>query len=270
MRTALVSAIFVVLFLSLIGVSLLFPEPGYACSCIRPGPPSEALEESAMVFEGEVVSLRLYERPGGIWSSADPVTVEFEVRTIWKGYDYQTFYLTTPRSDASCGFRFVVGEEYLVYSRNAVTVDICSRTSLLSEAEDDLEELGDGQSPTPGAAAPTPVIPEYPPLVVPTPVPVEPAGSASVPEAPDDRVTEELSPAAEADVPTPETSEGVAKTLPSPKIPAEQPGNSSESKVTEEPTGGGCTPGSAGADVSLAGLLAGLVFLGLRKRRSCL
>ena len=280
MRTVLASAICVALVLSLIGVSLRFPEPSYACSCIKPGPPSEALEESAMVFEGKVVSVRKYERLDGTWSGADPVVVEFDVRTIWKGYDYQTFYLTTGRSDASCGFRFVEGEEYLVYTRNAVTVNICSRTSSLSEAENDLEALGEGQSPTPGTVGPIPTVPIDLIEVVPsTDSQVKPTAVASASEARDDASSEVPSPVAEAAVPTPGTSqsvieatpkpsisESVLKATPSPESLADQLENA-EPKITEEPTGGGCNAGLSNTEVSFAGLVAGLFFLGFRGRR---
>ena len=146
------------------------PRPAYACSCVENPPPLEALERSAVVFDGMVVSLKLHERPGDVWSSADPVTVEFDVNRVWKGYDYQTMYLTTARSGATCGFTFVEGEEYLVFSSNAATVSLCSRTRPMSEAKDDLAALGEGRSPASGAEGPTPTVPDLPEI----PAPVRP------------------------------------------------------------------------------------------------
>ena len=170
----------------------------------------EALERSAVVFAGRVVSLKLHERPGDVWSGADPVTVEFEVSRVWKGYDYQTMYLTTARSGATCGFTFVEGEDYLVYSANAATVSLCSRTGSMSEADEDLAALGEGRSPTAGAVGPTPVAPDLPEIVLPP----------SPEEAPD-----------------------------------------SEGRV------GGCGLGSQAADMSFVGLMAGVAWFGLRRRR---
>ena len=96
---------------------------------------------------------------------------------------------------ASCGFPFVEGEEYLVYSSNAVTVSLCSRTRSMSEADEDLASLGEGRSPRVGTVGPTPDVPD---------------------------------------------SEG---------------------------RGGGCGLGSQAADMSLVGLMVGVVWLGIRRRQ---
>ena len=186
-----------ILIASLLGAGLIMaPDPAYACSCAENPPPLEALERSAVVFAGRVVSLKTLERLDDTWSSLDPVTVEFEVSRVWKGQDYQTTYLTTARSGASCGFTFVEGEEYLVYSHNATTVSLCSRTRSMAEAEEDLQALGEGSSPETGAVGPTPTVPDT------------------------------------------------------------------------EGRGGGCGLGSSAADMSFVGLMAGVVWLGLRRRRS--
>ena len=93
----------------------------------------------------------------------DPTTVGFEVSTVWKGPSYATAYLTTARSEASCGFTFDEGEEYIVYSRDGSTVSLCSRTALLENAEAELNELGEGHKPQPGTKGPMPGTPEFPP-----------------------------------------------------------------------------------------------------------
>ena len=136
---------------------LLHPEASYACSCVTPGSPSEETVTSAAVFMGRVVSVREFERDDGLISSADPTTIEFAVSTIWKGPAYETMFLTTARSDSSCGFTFVKDDTYVVYSRDGSTVSLCSRTRSLSEAQHDLAELGEGQQPSPSTVAPTPV-----------------------------------------------------------------------------------------------------------------
>ena len=136
-----------------------------ACSCVRPGSPSEELAQSSSVFAGRVVSVREFNDPNAThdYSSTDPTAVEFEVDTIWKGSSNETIYLTTARSEASCGFTFDEGEEYIVYSRDGSTVSLCSRTALLENAEAELNELGEGHKPQPGTKGPMPGTPEFPP-----------------------------------------------------------------------------------------------------------
>ena len=157
MRTLTTLAIRTTLIVSVIGLWFIAnPERGYACSCAEPGSPSEALADSAAVFLGKAVSVREFDRGDGSRGSADPTTIEFDVKTVWKGDDHQTMYLTTPRWDASCGFTFVEGEDYIVYSWDGSEVSLCSRTRSLSEAAADLDELGEGRSPIQGKVAPTP------------------------------------------------------------------------------------------------------------------
>ena len=130
-------------------------EQSHACSCVPPGPPSEALAESAVVFAGKVTSVREFEDPDATtYSSTDPTTVEFKVDTVWKGPSYETMSLTTARSDASCGFTFIEGEEYVVYSRDGATVSLCSRTRSVAYAQEDFDELGEGDKPGPGSSRP--------------------------------------------------------------------------------------------------------------------
>ena len=162
MRTLTTLAIRLTLIAALIGLWFISnTEPSYACSCAEPGPPSEALADSAAVFSGRVVSVREFDRGAGMLGSADPTTIEFDVKTVWKGSDHQTMYLTTARWGMSCGFTFVEGDEYVVYSRDGSTVSLCSRTRPLSEAAADLDELGEGRSPTQGTVAPTPDASDY-------------------------------------------------------------------------------------------------------------
>ena len=145
------------LIIPLIGFWLVVPpERSYACSCADPGSPSWALAESAAVFMGRAVSVREFERADGMVSSTDPTTVEFDVSTVWKGSNSPTRRLTTRQSEVSCGFTFVEGVEYVVYSHDSRTVGLCSRTRPLSRAAQDLAALGPGQAPGQGALAPTP------------------------------------------------------------------------------------------------------------------
>lgn len=128
-------------------------EQSHACSCVPLGTPSEALERSGAVFAGRVVSMEVNRFMS---SGADPVTIEFDVKTVWKGPVSRTMRLTTPVLEASCGYTFVIGVEYLVYSWDGSEVNLCSRTQPLWEARDDLTELGDGQPLAPSVTPHTP------------------------------------------------------------------------------------------------------------------
>ena len=146
---------------------LLQPQPGYACSCVEPGPPSEAVENSAAVFTGRVVSVSEFDPGEPFWGGAkiistqDPTTVEILVETVRKGPLYQTRYLTTFRDSASCGFPFVEGVTYVVYSTDGLSTYLCDRTRRLSEATEDIKYLGRGYKPVQGLAAPTPDLSEH-------------------------------------------------------------------------------------------------------------
>ena len=127
----------------------------FVCGPLVPLPKS--WPESATVFVGKVTSVREFQDPkADTYSSTDPTTVEFEIHTAWKGPSYETMSLTTARSDASCGFTFVEGEDYIVYSRDGATVSLCSRTRPVAYAQEDFDELGEGQKPDPGSRGPTP------------------------------------------------------------------------------------------------------------------
>ena len=116
----------------------------FACSCIQPGSPLEELDRSALVFSGTVVSVREDIPLMGIdaFPSNGPTTVDFKVHEVWKGQSPPNVSLTTAKYGASCGFTFVEGLRYIVYSRGGETVSLCSRTRLLQGADEDLTELG--------------------------------------------------------------------------------------------------------------------------------
>ena len=139
--------------------------------CIDPGPsPAEGYAGSTSIFMGRVVSVSEFDPGGGAWSwdwggrnvesTRDPTTIEFDINTVWKGRAYQTMYLTTYRDSANCGFPFVEGVTYVVYSEDGLSTYMCDRTRRLSEATEDLEYLGQGHMPVRGTVAPTPDLSE--------------------------------------------------------------------------------------------------------------
>jgi hypothetical protein len=127
----------------------------FACSCLPPGPPADALASATSVFSGRVAALSGAVDAGG----SDPVQVTFAISKVWKGTDQPTIEVLTPASSASCGFEFVQGEEYLVYaseSEGQLQTNLCSRTALLAMADDDLAVLGAGSTPSSADEAQTP------------------------------------------------------------------------------------------------------------------
>ena len=130
----------------------------YACSCMVPGPPDQALAESGAVFSGTVTAVA---RPANMGGSM-PVRVTFSVARVWKGPEQVTMIINTPDSSASCGFDFVENGEYLVYARNVegtLEASLCSRTTQLANAGEDIAALGEGTAPAaPAGGAETPSV----------------------------------------------------------------------------------------------------------------
>jgi hypothetical protein len=123
----------------------------YACSCIGSGTPGTSLRSAVSVFAGKVTSVKTAEPAG---RSINSVRVTFEVSRVWKGAKTPTIVAETARDSASCGVSFSTGEEYLVYADGksaALQVSLCSRTTLLRNAAQDLRELGEGEKPAPPA-----------------------------------------------------------------------------------------------------------------------
>ena len=208
----------------------------YACSCVEPDPPSEALANSTVVFAGRVVAIRGFEVPAsGIVSTADLGTIEIKVSTVWKGPVQETMFVTTVRDGAGCGFTFTEGQEYVVYSRSGATppeVSLCSRTRLASNAQEDFAALGEGRTPEPGSRAPEPT-------ATPTLTP-EPTATPTPTSTPEPTATPTSTPTA-APVPTP----------------------------TAQQAAGGCNFLSQSAhtpkDTWALGLIAGVALLALRR-----
>ena len=135
-------------------------QPGcvYACSCLPPGPPEQALAESGAVFSGTVTAVA---RPANVGGNT-PVRVTFTVARVWKGPEQVTMIINTPDSSASCGVEFVENGEYLVYARNVegtFQATLCSRTTQLANAGEDIAALGEGTAPAaPAGGAETPSV----------------------------------------------------------------------------------------------------------------
>lgn len=156
MRFRFIYALAVVLVISAFAYSLSVDAQSIDnCQCGKSISTDERLNEASAVFLGRVTRMHFEDWPFDI-DSADvppdePLTVEFSVRTVWKGEVPQTMRLTTARS-AGCGYPFDNHVDYVVYAdgeQGALEVRACSQTKPHTEAREDLEALGEGYAPEP-------------------------------------------------------------------------------------------------------------------------
>lgn len=118
-----------------------------ACTCAPPPSPAQALSQSDAVFSGRVIKIKRVKSKDALadlWG----VEVVFAVNTSWKGGRQKTVSVFTASQSAACGYNFSTGMTYLVYadaSQGKLATSLCSRTSRLKDAREDLKELGTGK-----------------------------------------------------------------------------------------------------------------------------
>lgn len=114
-----------------------------ACTCAPPGTPTEELQKSDAVFIGSVIDLTPVNRDqSGIFLFHK---IKFEVKSSWKGVDLGEVIVTTAAQSGMCGFAFEQDSTYLVYAfaqGDSLLTNICTRTRSLSQAKEDLDEIG--------------------------------------------------------------------------------------------------------------------------------
>jgi hypothetical protein len=100
-----------------VGVAIGGPQPAVACSCPSPTTGDAYAARATAVFTGVVT--RVSAPPFGFVcsSSSDPVSVEFDVETVFKGDVAKTIVVHTVASGASCGYTFERGKRYTVFPR---------------------------------------------------------------------------------------------------------------------------------------------------------
>ncbi|MBT2639804.1 hypothetical protein [Bacillus sp. ISL-39] len=137
---------------SFLGLFLIasFPAVTSACSCAELPTAAEELEQFEAIFSGKVMEIK-EEKVKGYMTKK----VVFEVANIWKGMKESQITITTGLGGGDCGFRFIEGQEYLVYANESdmygaksLTTIMCDRTNTLSTLQDDLKLLGAGEAPT--------------------------------------------------------------------------------------------------------------------------
>jgi hypothetical protein len=103
--------------------------------------PAEGLSSSHAVFTGEVTSIEPNRATpfGGL-------EVTFRVQRLWKGDAQAEIKVHTAGSSAACGYNFAKAGSYLVYAvrddADPMRVSLCSRTTPIENAKDDLRFLG--------------------------------------------------------------------------------------------------------------------------------
>ena len=127
--------------IALVGALCALPAVAVACSCAPPPAPKIALEKSAAVFVGRVISVE---------TSDFSNKYQFSVSKQWKGIKGKTTSIVTANNSAACGINFDSDRDYLVYAfkndDNQLRTNLCSRTKRAADAATDLAELGAPQT----------------------------------------------------------------------------------------------------------------------------
>ncbi|MEJ7849250.1 MAG: hypothetical protein WKF92_14300 [Pyrinomonadaceae bacterium] len=136
-------------------VLLFIPRIAVACSCDLPqlGKTEKQLiklerKKSQAVFVGEVTEIIAPKTASG--EEAWTAEVRFKVLQTWKGVTTETVSVFTANRCCICGYKFAVGERYLVYAYSSDedwATSFCTRTKILSEADEDLKVLGKNKVP---------------------------------------------------------------------------------------------------------------------------
>lgn len=132
------------------GLALVLSSPrsSIACLCSSDAPSlasvAGALEHAELVFTGRMTDIQAIDEGEGS-------RVTFRVHRAWKGVEEEEVITYTRRTDATCGYRFVTGSDYLVYANPDAPAEagglpithICTRTRSLAEGEStDIPLLG--------------------------------------------------------------------------------------------------------------------------------
>jgi hypothetical protein len=131
--------------ISLICVALA-AEPACCCSCAPPGSVEESFAEASAVFVGRVVSrdsFSEFSEDLDFWNPG--YAFHFSLDYVWKGDLVDTATVFTGSGGGDCSFPFERGERYVVYAYEydgRLIANLCSRTTTLEHAAEDLEILG--------------------------------------------------------------------------------------------------------------------------------
>ncbi|PUA40659.1 hypothetical protein C8Z91_02185 [Paenibacillus elgii] len=133
-------------------ISSIFPTKSYACSCAYKPDPDKALEQAKAVFSGKVLEAKqeIFD-VDGILEYREAIL--FNVEQTWKGTSQTQIIVNTNfGGESSCGNEYKVGQTYLVFannydSNNTLHTSICSLTKEFSNANMELNKIGEGSKP---------------------------------------------------------------------------------------------------------------------------
>ncbi len=114
-----------------------------ACSCIGGQPPCQAYGEASAVFLGTVIESKFVKTKTGDFEH-DVRSVRLSIDTAFRGVEGGEVEITTGTGGGDCGFNFRQAQQYLVYAHayeGKLSTSICSRTRLVSSAQEDLKYL---------------------------------------------------------------------------------------------------------------------------------
>jgi len=111
----------------------------FACSCMEPNSLAQEFSESKAVFIGKAISKEEQVNHGRI------VTLtSFEILRNFKAAEGEKIVVGSgPSGGGSCGYKFSLEEEYLIYAygEEDLHTNICTRTKHKDKASDDLLDL---------------------------------------------------------------------------------------------------------------------------------
>lgn len=119
------------------------PGTAWACRCVPAGDDvhqqvEHALEAMDMVFSGKAIALRV--------TDDRQIEATFAVNACWKGAcDAPHTTLYTAESTATCGYRFMIADEYMVFAstiQDRLRVHSCTLTQPLHHADEVVRLLG--------------------------------------------------------------------------------------------------------------------------------
>lgn len=117
----------------------------FACSCIMNESPSISMEKATSVFIWKVSKIEESSIINDLFEYKKNY-VTFNVSSNIKWDTNQKITIVTAKDSATCWYNFEDWKDYIVYTyweKNEEEVSLCSRTSLLENAFDDLEAFKD-------------------------------------------------------------------------------------------------------------------------------
>ena len=115
-----------------------------ACTCIEENF-IQAYNRASTIFEGKVDEIKINKDVNGL------AEIKLSVNEYWKKETKKDIIIYSSQQEATCGYNFEKGKEYIVYAETLnkkLIVSLCGRTNELENAEDDLYILEDGTKPT--------------------------------------------------------------------------------------------------------------------------